>query len=89
MNHGHINTLQGFFHFNNWQKEKHLHMWEKLIFPLKFFLKTDHLSHDLLIHYTVDTECIPYSQLNLLTTYIHPHTNKPYFIKKNKQTKKH
>lgn len=62
-------------------------MWEKLIFPLKFFLKTDHLSHDLLIHYTVDTEFIPYSQLNLLTTYIHPHTNKPYFIKKkpNKQ----
>lgn len=64
-------------------------MWEKLIFPLKFFLKTDHLSHDLLIHYTVDTEFIPYSQLNLLTTYIHPHTNKPHFIKKNKQTKKH
>lgn len=46
-------------------------MWEKLIFPLKFFLKTDHLSHGLLIHYTVDTEFIPYSQLNLLTTYIY------------------
>lgn len=58
-------------------------MWEKLIFPLKIILKTDHLSHGLLIHYTVDTEFIPYSQLNLLTTYIHPHTNKPHFIKKN------